>query len=278
MKYLIWTALSGLFLFGVTSATQAQTCGNYRTYRSTSVYSSGYTYGSSYYQATPHSTPVVYSTPYVAPYVASYVPPMVKKVVEYKKEDPYYLKFVAVVPLVELPTYSAYYTPPYNPVQPPPSQAQTRGLSKEDFKEIVDLIKGLDSRMKALEGKAPLTPLAPADSKLDSKTDGKADGKTDAKVDTKIPDIRLVNQQKCAICHQRGNEAKGGRFILSEADGSIVRLNNEQLGELDEQLSTNAMPKINATSKAAKITPLTDEEYAAFRQEISRQRAINKKK
>lgn len=249
MKYAL-TLFAALL---VISSANAQTCGSYRVYRTQAAYSTPYV---------SYSTPVTYSTPYVAP--------VVKKVVEYKKEDPYYLKFVAVVPLVELPTYSAYYTPPYSPVAPPPSVA--KGMSKEDLKEIVDLIKGLDNRMKALEGRTEgkATPLAPVDPKVDPKTEGKAD--------SKIPDVRLVNQQKCAICHQRGNESKGGRFILSEADGSIVRLNNEQLGELDEQLSTNAMPKINATSKAAKITPLTDEEYAAFRQEISRQRALNKKK
>lgn len=255
MKHLLmWTALSGLLGLSLPAKTlQAQTCGSYRTFRGSTYYSYP-TYSTSY--APTYSAPVTYSTPYVAP--------VVKKVVEHKDEY-HYLKFVAVVPLVELPTYSAVYTPPYAPLSAPGGTHKGGGASGSDpvLKEILDLVKGYDARLKALEAKSP-GPLAP-------KTD------TPAK-EPSIPDVKQVNQQKCAMCHQRGNEANGGSFILSEKDGSIARLNNEQLGELDEQLSTNKMPKLNAKSKAAGITELNDQEYASWRQEISRQRALNKKK
>lgn len=242
-----WTALSGVCVLTLVSPVKAQTCASYRTYRTpyvSSAYSSAY-YGSSY------SAPV-YSAPYVAP--------VVKKIVEHKDEA-VYLRFVAVVPLVELPTYSAAYVPPYNPLQ----TAQAKH-NDDQFKQILEILKAYETRFKALEGKQG-TPQPLGSTQTPKEADA-----------PKIPDVRAVNAQKCVMCHERGKEAGGGGFVLSEKDGSLVRLNNEQLGELDEQLSTNKMPKLNAKSKAAGVTELTDVEYASFRQEISRQRALNKKK
>jgi hypothetical protein len=269
MKYLmILTVLSGVCVLSFISPakTQAQTCGSYRVYRPSYSYS---TYSYPTYSTPAYSAPVVSHTPYVAPYVA----PVVKKVVNYK-DDYHLLKFVAVVPLVELPTYSAVYTPPYNPLQV--NQGNQGNQSKQDseqLKQIVELLKGYEARFKALEAKQAA--VSPKETPKDYPKDTPKDTPRD---EPKIPDVRQVNTQKCALCHQRGNEAVGGKFILSEADGSIVRLNNEQLGELDEQLSTNQMPKLNVKSKQAGITQLSDVEYASWRQEISRQRALNKKK
>jgi hypothetical protein len=254
VKYLtLWTALSGLCALSLVSPAKAQTCASYRTYRAPSY---SYSYSTPTYYAPSYSTPS-YSTPYVAPYVA----PVVKKVVEHKDEA-YYLKFIAVVPLVELPTYSAAYVPPYSPLQAPKKD-------DEQLKQILELLKSYDARFKALEGKASLPPQATQ--QAPGVTQTPKDGEQ-----PKIPDVRAVNALKCAMCHERGKEANGGGLVLSEKNGSLVRLNNEQLGELDEQLSTNKMPKLNAKSKAAGITELADVEYASFRQEISRQRALNK--
>lgn len=257
MKYIVGLILfTGVSWLGLVSPpdANAQSCGSYRTYRASYPTYSYPTY----------SAPVTYSAPYTSSYTAPYVAPVVKKVVEHK-DDYYLLKFVAVAPLVELPTYSAVYVPPYSPLQHP-NPASNQNQNKDDMKQVLELLKGYETRFKAIEDKlkgtvAPVTPTP--------------DGKTS---EPKIPDVKEVNSKKCAVCHQRGNEASGGKFVLSEADGSIVRLNNEQLGELDEQLSTNAMPKLNVKSKQAGITQLSDVEYAAWRQEISRQRALNKKK
>lgn len=257
MKYLVTFGVSlvvGLFALVLTPTATADHCATPRvTYRAP-------------YVAPSYHVPTYVAPTYHAPVTYNHTP-VVKKVVnyDYKKDDAYYLKFVAVVPLVELPTYSAVYTPPYAPVQAPPNRQ-----SNEDLKKVLDAIKELGVRVRALEGRTTPAPTAPT-------TTPPVGSAAPATTPPTIPDVKLVNKNKCALCHERGSEASGGGFVLSEKDGTIVRMTSEQLAELDEQIYANKMPKLNAKAKAKGITSLNDLEYAAFRNEITRQRALNKK-
>lgn len=210
-----------------------------------------------------------YST-YVAP---TYVAPVAVKKVEVVKEIvPVFLKYAAIIPVVEFPTYGAYYAPPYpvpapgqyapqgQPGQPaaPGQGAQANGQSAE-LRQILDLMRSFDERLRRLEEKS-----------------GKAAPMTEPKKEeASLPDVRKINASKCALCHQAGNEASGGKFILSDAQGQIARLNNEQLLSLSDHVYAGTMPKLNARARQAGITALSDAEAAAWMREITRQRKLN---
>lgn len=257
MKYLTLT-VAGYLLTGLLTVSPAKgDCTNAVTYRS----HAGYVTNRVSYSYPTYSYPTV-----------SY-PAVVKKVVthDYKKDDYHFYKFVAVVPLVELPTYSSQYVPPYAHAQPNPN-AQAK--SSDDVKQILDLLKDLSGRVKVLESRNT----QPLNAAPNPAQGTQPQPNNSAQAQPSPLDVKIVNKQKCAACHERGNETLGGGLVLSEKDGSLVQLSNEKLGDLEEQITTNAMPKINKKAKDLGITALTDQEYAAWRQEISRQRAANKKK
>ena len=89
-------------------------------------------------------------------------------------------------------------------------------------------------------------------------------------------DIRKVNDAKCAMCHQQGNESRGGDFILSDLTGSLVVFSDSQLTAIEKHVNAGTMPKQTATARAAGVTPLTQIEKNAWIEEIRRRRPVKK--
>lgn len=207
------------------------------------------TYSSARYAT--YSTPTYYEAPIVK-----------KKVVE----EIVFQRYIAVLPLLDLPTYGAYYVAPpptaaAPAVAPAPAAAPT-AQPCGDMARVLKLLESMDDRIRRLEGGG-----ASAPGREPVSPPPRAPGKVD---------LRQINQQKCSACHQQGNEAKGGDFVLSDASGSIVKLTDGQLADLQTHVVKGSMPKMNATSRAVGITPLTDDEAEAWIEEARRQRAVNR--
>jgi hypothetical protein len=242
-----------------------------------------------------------YVTPtYVAPtYVAPYVAPVVKKeVVVEKVVVPVFNKYVAVIPIVEFPTYGAFYSAPYNPYAYPPNPAggfaggtqpnpgvpnpgvraaapPAPTAQSDDIRQILDLMKGLDSRIRRLEdGSAPRGVPKEAPKELPKKEE---DGPASA------PGVREIILKKCAGCHSKSNADKYGAekdkkgIVLCDEEGNLLNLSVELISSSQDHVYANTMPKVNARSKELKITPLTDTEAGVIMAELSRLRKLKSK-
>lgn len=174
-------------------------------------------------------------------------PVVVKKEVAVVKEVvPVIHKFVAVIPLVDLPTYSAVYAPPVVvppvPVNPAPVQQQ----QQPDWKLVMDTLRDIGARLKRLEdGQAqparPKDPFAPQPQKGPQGALG-------------------VVQQKCASCHSEASAPeKGGGFVMVGKDGALPKFSAAASAKVLKRSYNGTMPP-----KDAGIAPLTDAEVAAL--------------
>ncbi len=228
------------------------------------------------YQA-PYAAPVIVKErPYAAPVVVKEAPYVVTKEKVVEVVVP---RFVAVIPLVDLPSYSAAYVGPGIAVGQPPQQQQAGEL-----RQILDEVRSLGARIRRLEDRGDRPEAKPqpkAEPKAEPKEESKAKPKPadpfEGEAQTALPDVRAINKAKCAMCHERGKQAAGGDFVLSEPDGSIVKLTDLQLLDLMIHCEKKTMPKLTQKSRAAGVKPLTDPEIASWLAEAARQRAINKK-
>lgn len=242
-------------LLAVVGAAVAQSC------------SPGYTRSYSTYRAPTYVAPT-----YVAP-TKAYVAPTY----DYY-EAPFVLKLKAVVPLLELPTYSVgVYTPPpaapygnVNPIPNPAMQQQAQGeLSQvlNGLKEVTTTLRDFDSRLRRLEEKSGY---APQQQKLPAP---KQQQQSKAPTGKQLS-FAAVNQAFCAACHAKGNESNGGDFVMSDENGALVALTAEQVVAVQTQLLKGKMPLINERAKKHNITrKMTEEETLAILGEIDRQLA-----
>lgn len=183
-----------------------------------------------------------------------HAPVAVKKDVIVAKEVPLFTRFVALIPLVDLPSYSAVYAPPVvvNPAVPPAITPVPAGQPGQtgDMKVILDLLKAMDARLQKLEAgpRKPADPFAPA----------AAQSAQPAAQPVQAPDVLKVIVAKCASCHDAKAAAdKGGGLTLTDA-GALVRLTDRQARKTLTSVYAGKMPP-----KSSGIAPLSDEEVAA---------------
>lgn len=211
----------------------------------------------------------------------AYIAPKAKVYTEYA---PVYQKFLAVIPLVEYPTYSAVYAPPVpvtsapvqgvNPMPNPAAQTLQSNELKialeaikkigEDMRSVSTALTEFDKRLRRLEERQPVQPLPPAK---------QAEPGPKPKEEPSAA-LKALNARACAMCHERGKESNGGDFVLSEPNGSIVKLTGEQLTAMQRMLNPERpkMPKLTEAAKKAGITShLNEEETKLWYREIDRQ-------
>lgn len=252
-------------LFACAAVSPAQSCRS-RSYGGYSSYS--------------YSAPAYSYQSYAAPSYG-YAAPAVTKTY---KEETKYLKFLAVLPLVELPSYSAVYSPPQQ-LQSPQAQAAPRAASSQmdqilsqqqavltKLDQLDKNVQALSSRVEGLErsgrfgGAQPQANLKTAPDAEPIPKQPSKEGKLTA---------ALVNKQACAVCHERGNEQHGGDFVMSEPDGKFTRWSDKQLMAMERLLLSDKMPKINKRSQEAGITgALNKEAKEALLAERDRQVAL----
>lgn len=155
--------------------------------------------------------------------------------------EPVYTKFVAVIPLVEFPTYSAVYVPPVAQgpavVPPAPPQQPAQPQANNDLKQVMEMLKSMDARLQRLEAQPLAQPQQPREG-------------------PKGPQGPVgVMQAKCASCHEAASAAdKGGNFTLF-VQGKLAPLQPVQQNKLMKRVAGGTMPPKDATQ-------LTDQEIS----------------
>lgn len=204
---------------------------------------------------------VSYAPTYHAPV---YHEPVVKVVKE--------IAYQAVIPVFQLEirkfnTYGAVYLPPVpvpDPAAPPAPAATATGVPSSEMRQVLDIIKGFDARLRALEERAgPATKAIPKEVPKSEKKEAAPDEKG-AKLD--IPDVHLVAQKNCAACHdaKQGEEAAG-----SAVSGPVIVTKGGKLAKMPDRHKTLTLVKLAQNKMcpgASKLglKPLTQEEYASF--------------
>lgn len=231
--------LAGGWIVALAHAASGQSCYSTPTYSYRS-----YSYGTPSYS---------YAAPYVAP----------KK--EYKAE-PYYLRFLAVIPLVDYPSYSAVYAPaPATvaaqaapaPQTPAPAAAQPNGDLAKIMAALGTINKSvelIDARLNRLEGGGNGGNGAPAP-------------RQGQRAPEQPPGPQQTAQQivaaKCVVCHDHKQAGDwGGGFTLVDEAGKIERISDKAVRKLIKHCMAATMPPKEApkgfTGKLP--APLTDQE------------------
>jgi hypothetical protein len=222
------------------------------------------------------------STTYYPQY-APYVKTVIKEVA---KVVPYYQKFVAVAPLVELPTYSAVYV---NPVIPAPAPAPAPAApmpEKSDTQKILVLLEGMNSKVdmianrqndqerrlleveRIIRGSPPSSaPLPPQNGTTQTLPPQQAPGVAppaalpqknggEPQVGADVATQALTLYKKsCAVCHSADKSADlGGAFTLIQADGSKAKLSAKQKARMVSYSYQNKMPPPNNAHKIPELT------------------------
>lgn len=216
--------------------------------------------------------------------------PIVKTIVkEVVKVVPYYQKFVAVAPLVELPTYSSVYVAPTVPAPPtvqaasvvaPASAAAPSPMTAQDTSaQILALCQGLNGKLDMVVARqndqerrlqeleriirgsppngggqaAPVPAHAPVPSK------GLAPVPTNQATPEVGNEVRTqaltLYKKSCAACHAQDKAAdQGGGFTLLQADGSKAKLTAKQKARMVSFSYQNKMPPPNNVHKIPELT------------------------
>ena len=231
------------------------------------------------YQRSYSTTYSAYKAPvsYAKSYAQSYA-----TVVDYQ-EQPYVLKLKAVVPLLELPTYSVgvYTPPPQAPcnVNPIPGQSHNPAQQQQSQGELQQILKGLtevtttlrdfDSRIRRLEERSGGVPLPQP--QLQPKQMPRDEGKGQAKQNGSKVSFATTNANFCAACHEKGKEDRGGDFVFT-VDGKMPKFTNDQIVSIQKHVGRGTMPKLNETAKKHGITrQLTAEERDSILFELDAQ-------
>lgn len=178
-------------------------------------------------------------TPAVATYHAPYA---AHKEVVVKKE--------VVVPVIApvavyavVPAYAAVYVPPVAAPAPAAAPAQPSG----EMSQVLDLLKGMDARLKALEGRDQPQPAAGA------KPDPFA-----PKPQASTAGGLAVLRSRCASCHEAGIAAsKGGSVTLFQGD-ALAALSPKTKLDVLTSIYDGTMPK-----RGGGREPLSDAETSS---------------
>ena len=163
-------------------------------------------------------------------------PAVVKKAVVVEEVVPVIAPVAVFQPVaVAIPAYGAGYVPTA-PAPPPVTAAPA--ATRED--EMLKVLKGMDERLRRLEGGAVMP---------------KADAaKPDAALPPKTP---AVFAAKCAACHGASAQADGGGFAMLAPDGGVAKLTDKQLRAMVKKIRTQAMPP---KDNKKQVPPLTEAE------------------
>lgn len=148
-----------------------------------------------------------------------------------------------VATFIAVPLYTAIYVPSYAPpaYAPPAPHAPVGVAASSETREILDLLKGMDTRLRKLEGGAPPSSNPP----LGAAPPDSAAG------------LRAMST-KCASCHEAKVSAdKGGGLTLFNGP-ALVALNDKQIRRILTVTGRGKMPPPKSG-----IT-LTDEEASAI--------------
>lgn len=209
-----------------------------------------------------------------------YHAPIIKEQVVVKEViQPVVQRFQAVVPLVELPTYSVAYAQPVVPVAPAPTahppgpdvqqqilsavngmRASVEGL-RQEVGDVRRAQQEQDARLRALEGKGgPQPPQPPA--KPPQPPDPFSAPQKDKAPPAANNGLSLL-QNRCASCHEaKSAAAKGGGFTMFDG-AALAPLTREQRFETLKQVGEGRMPK-----RGDGRQPLADSEYELVAQFI----------
>lgn len=179
--------------------------------------------------------------------------PVVKKVVAVVEPVSYYQPLA-----IAIPTYTAAYVAPVVPAAVPtaPAPAGASGANSADLKAIVDILKSLDQRLKALEqgGKPATTPSPPKP-------------KDPFNPGNKAQDVKgSVTISRCAVCHDAKVSQKLGKGITLWTDGKWTASDKLRIKALSEIRRNTMPPEKNSLG----IKQLSDEEANQASEEISK--------
>lgn len=215
-------------------------------------------YGAGYYKAG-----------YYRSYAAYYESPVLK---------PYFVRYLAVLPLAELPTYGAYAetakaTPAAAPAaMPPAAPAATSSLeAKLDrvlalSEQTLNRVGTLEQRVSAVEARVGIAP-APAGGPPAAPRAAGADA----------PDVPTMLHAACARCHEAKVAAKLGKRFVCFADGP----DGAEMAKLGPdgkpaQLARADLQKMRDQLAKGKMPPETDAEGHPVKpmSEADRKRAV----
>jgi len=223
----------------------------------------GQSCGSSYGYSRSYSS-YSYVAPTYSSYSSSYVAPAKVVVKKDVYAEPSYFRYLLALPLVEIPSYGAAYAPP-PPVQPPngaPAAQQAPSQMQQILSQQAQVLTALDKLSKSVEAlSARVEKIERTRQPLPQK---QPEPQAQAPRDDALKAAATVSQQKCAACHQKGNESHGGDFVLTDEQGRFVRLTDTQLVSMQRQLVKGKMPKINKRAQEHQITALRKEEADAL--------------
>lgn len=192
----------------------------------------------------------------------SYRSYVAKKVVQ----DVVFTRFVAVIPLADLPTYSAVYTPPVvapvvpgpapGPVVPgpvpghgglqAPKAGQAPAAQPDALQTILAKLEAMEARINKLEGKPLQASPGPKEPKEGPKGPPGALG---------------VMANKCAVCHEARTAAdKGGSFVL---------FNGTELAPLGVGQQAKVMKRVTLEPSDPKRMPPKESGHVLTEEEIN---------
>lgn len=137
-----------------------------------------------------------------------------------------------VATFIQIPYYTAVYVPSYAPpalaVPAPAAPAVGSASPGGDLREVLTLMRSLDTRLKRLEGPPPPNPNPAVETKVPGPLDAAAG-------------LRAMST-KCAKCHTDKTAADaGGGFIMFTGD-ALTALNDKQIRRILTRTGRGTMP------------------------------------
>lgn len=172
--------------------------------------------------------------------------------------------FTPVAVFAAFPVAVPTYTAAYSPAAVAPSQQASTGAvpasTPSEMALVLSELKKLNGRIDAIErrmGQPGGPPPMPRAEELPTKARSELSPEKKA--------LALFGS-KCAVCHNQGNETKGGGFVLLSG-GAITKLDSKQLVRLSSHVYKGTMPP-----RSSGVAALTDEEVGEVMNWIDTQR------
>lgn len=152
-----------------------------------------------------------------------------------QKEELVFNRFLAVQ-LLEVPTYSAVYVPAPAVYQAPAVQAQ----QSNELREVLEVLKSFDARLRRLEGAAPpvLVPPAPQIPPMSKIPEGASRAK---------PVAQTLLVTRCAVCHEATVAGdKSGGIVLFKGDPPVLTAADRWRQKMATAIEKGQMPEMGS--------------------------------